>query len=50
VVATASVGTAGTVEAPVWGTFSVRDHLESEAFLREVLVFDRLASLFHAAT
>jgi hypothetical protein len=42
VAATASVGTAGTVEAPVWGTFSVRDHLEPEAFLREVLVFDRL--------
>ena len=34
--------TAGTVEAPVWGTFSVRDHLKPEAFLREVLVFDRL--------
>jgi hypothetical protein len=30
------------VEAPVWGTFSVHDHLEPEAFLREVLVFDRL--------
>jgi hypothetical protein len=30
------------VEAPVWGTFSVHDHLHDEAFLREVLVFDRL--------
>jgi hypothetical protein len=30
------------VEAPVWGTFSVHDHLHSEAFLREVLVFDGL--------
>jgi hypothetical protein len=30
------------VETPVWGTFSVRDHLRPEAFLREVLVFDRL--------
>jgi hypothetical protein len=29
-------------EAPVWGTFSVRDHLRPEAFLREVLLFDRL--------
>lgn len=33
---------AGAVEAPVWGTFSVRDHLNREPFLREVLVFDRL--------
>lgn len=38
----ASAAPIGTVEAPVWGTFSVRDHLEPEAFLREVLVFDRL--------
>lgn len=29
-------------ETPVWGTFSVRDHLRPEAFLRELLVFDRL--------
>ena len=29
--------------APVWGTFSVRDHCRPEAFLREVLLFDRLA-------
>lgn len=28
--------------APVWGTFSVRDHCRREAFLREVLLFDRL--------
>lgn len=27
----------------VWGTFSVRDHCRPEAFLREVLLFDRLA-------
>ena len=27
---------------PVWGTFSVRDHVHPEAFLREVLLFDRL--------
>lgn len=26
----------------VWGTFSVRDHIRREAFLREVLLFDRL--------
>jgi hypothetical protein len=26
----------------VWGTFSVRDHLNPEPFLREVLIFDRL--------
>jgi NADPH:quinone reductase-like Zn-dependent oxidoreductase len=32
----------GVVTRPVWGTFSVRDHLRPEAFLREVLVFDRL--------
>ncbi|MFF4259763.1 hypothetical protein ACFY1L_52315 [Streptomyces sp. NPDC001663] len=29
--------------APVWGTFSVRDHCLREAYLREVLLFDRLA-------
>lgn len=29
-------------ETPVWGTFSVRDHLRPEAFLREILIFDRL--------
>jgi hypothetical protein len=40
--AAASVSTAGVVEGPVWGTFSVADHLNPEAFLREVLVFDRL--------
>jgi hypothetical protein len=28
--------------APVWGTFSVRDHCVREAYLREVLLFDRL--------
>ncbi|SNT63184.1 hypothetical protein SAMN05421812_11519 [Asanoa hainanensis] len=26
----------------MWGTFSVRDHVKPEAFLRELLVFDRL--------
>jgi hypothetical protein len=26
----------------VWGTFAVNDHLEPGAFLREVLLFDRL--------
>ena len=30
------------MSAEVWGTFSVRDHLRREAFLREVLLFDRL--------
>ena len=28
---------------PVWGTFSVRDHCRREAFLREILLFDKLA-------
>ena len=27
----------------VWGTFSVRDHCRPEAFLREILLFDKLA-------
>jgi hypothetical protein len=31
------------VSIPVWGTFSVKDHIEPEAFLRETLLFDRLA-------
>lgn len=34
--------TLSTMGAPVWGTFSVRDHCPREAFLREVLLFDRL--------
>jgi hypothetical protein len=42
VAAAALPSTAGAVEAPVWGTFSVRDHLHPHAFLREVLVFDGL--------
>ena len=28
--------------APVWGTFSVRDHCRPGAFVREVLLYDRL--------
>ena len=35
-------GLSGAVEAPVWGTFSVLDHLAPEPFLREALIFDRL--------
>jgi hypothetical protein len=31
------------VETPIWGTFSVRDHCRRGAFVREVLLFDRLA-------
>jgi hypothetical protein len=31
------------VSIPVWGTFSVKDHIRPEAFLREALLFDRLA-------
>jgi hypothetical protein len=38
----ASTLNVGAVEVPVWGTFSVRDHCRPEAFLREVLIFDRL--------
>jgi hypothetical protein len=30
------------VGAPVWGTFSVRDHCHEEAFAREALLFDSL--------
>src|ERR1700740_3302090 len=26
----------------IWGTFSVKDHCQSNAFVREVLLFDRL--------
>lgn len=31
------------VSIPVWGTFSVKDHIRPEAFLRDVMLFDRLA-------
>jgi hypothetical protein len=34
--------TVAIVGAPVWGTFSVRDHTRHTAFLREALLFDRL--------